>query len=140
MSSPETGIPPGSVTSILRLEGAVVLFAALAAYQALGGNWWVFALFLMAPDLSMLGMLAGARAGARVYNIAHTYALPALLAANGWALGSDVAIQIAVIWMAHIGLDRAVGYGLKYPQSFHRTHLGVMGKSKSRETEHANAG
>ena len=135
----QSGMPPASVTHMLRIEGIAAFLAALAVYQGLGGNWWVFALLFLSPDLSMLAMLGGPQAGARIYNIAHTYTLPAMLAAIGWMLGADWMISVAIIWVAHIGLDRGIGYGLKYPQSFHHTHLGIMGKAKSEGSEHANA-
>lgn len=139
MSVSQFGMPPASVTYALRFEGFVAFLAALATYQVLGGGWWIFVLLFLLPDLSMLGMLRGPQAGVRAYNIAHTYTLPAALVAIGWAFGSDWTISVAIIWVAHIGFDRAVGYGLKYPQSFHHTHLGIMGKAKNEETEHANA-
>lgn len=128
------GIPPASITTLLRLEGLAALIAAVIAYQATGGSWWLFALLLLAPDLSMLGMLAGTRAGARAYNLAHTYAAPAVLALLGWVAGAPWLIPLALIWVAHIGMDRALGYGLKYPSSFEVTHLGVMGKKKRAAT------
>jgi hypothetical protein len=32
-------------------------------------------------------------------------------------------VAVALIWFAHISMDRTVGYGLKYPTSFKDTHL-----------------
>jgi hypothetical protein len=129
MSAIPTGIPPRSVTTILRLEGAAVFVAALIAFYVTGGNWWLFALLILAPDLSMLGALGGKHTSALSYNLAHTYVAPALLAVLGWASGQPWLIQVVLIWAAHIGIDRALGYGLKYG-SFHVTHLGVMGKKR----------
>ena len=122
--------PPRSVIALLRLEGVLVLVASLAAYQVLGGNWWVFALLILAPDLSMLGMLGGDRLGAKIYNAAHTYLLPGVLAGIAW-LANPSLIPLAVIWIAHIGGDRALGYGLKCGD-FHHTHLGRIGPPKTR--------
>lgn len=137
---PETiGYPPRTVTRLLRLEGFVALAAAVTTYWFTGGNWWLFALLLLAPDLSMLGMLGGAKTGARIYNLAHTYTVPAVLGAIGWFGGLGWLVPLALIWIAHIGMDRAVGYGLKYPGSFRETHLGPMGKNKKAEPL-ANAG
>lgn len=127
------GIPPRSVTTLLRIEGLVALVAALAAYWFMGGNWWLFALLLLAPDLSMLGMMAGPGTGTRAYNLAHTYTLPAMLGAVGWFGGVDWLTFGALIWVAHVGMDRMIGYGLKYPGSFKETHLGRMGKDKPAE-------
>ncbi len=71
----------------------------------------------------MLGYLAGARIGAAGYNLAHNYVPPLLLAAYGLGAGQPFALQLAAIWLAHIGMDRLLGYGLKYPTVFQDTHL-----------------
>ncbi len=108
---------------ILRLEGLVVMLGALAAFQALDGSWGFFALLFLAPDLFMLGYLRGPRVGAWVYNFAHTYSSPAVLAA-WWFVKPEVDILlIAAIWIAHIGFDRVLGYGLKEVTGFKNTHL-----------------
>jgi hypothetical protein len=101
--------------SLLRVEGAVVFGMSVLLYWMNGGSWWLFALLLLAPDLSMLGYLAGRRVGVAVYNVFHAYPLPAVLAAFGLLEGSPVAVSGALIWFAHIGMDRVLGYGLKYP-------------------------
>ena len=108
---------------LLRIEGATVLVAAIAAYWQRGENWLLFALLILAPDLSMLGYLAGTRVGATAYNLVHNYLLPAILAAYALATGSELALSLAVIWFAHIGGDRLLGFGLKYPTVFQDTHL-----------------
>lgn len=130
MSSAIPGIPPKSVTATLRFEGLVAFAGAVATYWFLGGNWWVFALLLLAPDLSFFGYSAGQKTGARIYNLAHTYTLPAILGAIGWFGGVPLLVELALIWVAHIGMDRALGYGLKYPGYDHQTHLGPIGKAK----------
>jgi hypothetical protein len=109
---------------LLRLEGAAVLALAVAGYRASGGSWWLFALLLLAPDLAALGYLAGSRAGAATYNLVHTYVLPLALLGYGLWGTSPLALSLALIWLAHIGMDRAVGYGLKYATAFKDTHLG----------------
>lgn len=123
------GHPPQSVTAILRLEGFVAFATAVTAYWFLGGNWWLFAVLLLAPDLAFFAYSAGARTGAKVYNLAHTYTVPAALGAVGWFGGIPMLVEIALIWTAHVGADRALGYGLKYPGYDHQTHLGPMGKA-----------
>ena len=133
------GFPPRGVTTILRIEGLAVLVATLFAYQALGGNWWLFALLILAPDLSMLGGLLSPAFGARAYNAAHTYSVPMVLAGLAWLAGAAWLLPLALIWIAHIGVDRALGYGLKYPGAFDRTHLGPIGKAK-RAQKLADAG
>jgi hypothetical protein len=108
---------------LLRLEGAAFLFGAIALYAYLGGQWLVFVLLLLLPDLSALGYLVNPRAGSITYNLAHTYSLPVLLMALALAGQWSVGVQLALIWFAHIGMDRMIGYGLKYPTAFKDTHL-----------------
>ena len=118
----------GGVVSLLRLEGAAVFVAAVAAYVSVGGSWLLFALLLLAPDLAMIAYRFGPAAGAAVYNAAHTYIAPAALGAAGLALGAPAMQALALIWIAHIGLDRALGYGLKHATGFGDTHLGRIGR------------
>ncbi len=108
---------------LLRLEGAAVLALAIALYWHAGGSWLLFALLLLAPDLSMLGYLVGPRLGAACYNLIHSYVLPLLLFAYGWFTDGSPATWLALIWLAHIGMDRSIGYGLKYATAFKDTHL-----------------
>ena len=108
---------------LLRLEGVVVLAAALALYFDAGFGWLLLLVLILAPDLSMLGYLAGPRVGAASYDVVHTYALPVALGTVGVVANADLATQLALIWIAHIGIDRAIGYGLKYPTGFRDTHL-----------------
>jgi hypothetical protein len=124
------GVPPVFVTTVLRLEALAALVAAVIAYQAIGGNWWLFAILFLVPDLSILASIRSGETGARIYNLAHTYVGAALLALIGWVAGIPLLLQIALIWAAHIGMDRALGYGLKYG-SFGITHLGLIGKNKA---------
>jgi hypothetical protein len=118
----------GGVRTVLRLEGAAALAVALELYAHGGFSWLLFAVLLLAPDLSMLAYLAGPKTGALVYNLVHTYALAAPLALIGFVLGSALASALGLIWVAHIGLDRLMGYGLKYQSGFGDTHLGRIGR------------
>lgn len=108
---------------LLRVEGAAVAIAAIALYFHAGYPWWLLAALVLAPDLSLVGYLAGPVGGAVAYDAAHTYALPVVLAAIGVLADAEVAAQVGLIWLAHIGVDRAIGYGLKYPTGFKDTHL-----------------
>ena len=112
----------------LRIEHAALAAAVIVAYSTVGASWWLFAALILAPDLGMLGYLAGPRIGARVYNAAHNYALAAIAVGLGWYFGIQILLAIGLIWVAHISIDRAMGYGLKLPSSFHDTHLGRIGK------------
>jgi len=117
------GTVAGAPRIILQLEGAVVLAAASIAYAEIGHGWATFALLFLVPDISMLGYLGGRKLGATIYNLGHTYALPAALAAYGLFQSQPLALDIALIWIAHIGFDRLIGYGLKYQTAFRHTHL-----------------
>jgi hypothetical protein len=108
---------------MLRVEGATILAGSVLLYWMGGGSWWLFALLLLAPDLAMLGYLAGPRVGAIVYNVFHSYSLPAALGIIGMLAGAPLAVSVALVWFAHIGMDRLMGYGLKYPTGFKDTHL-----------------
>ena len=108
---------------LLRLEGLAVAAAAVTLYFHQSYEWWLLVVLALAPDLSMLGYLAGARVGAVTYDLVHTYVAPVLLATAGVIWDSNAALKLALIWLAHIGVDRAVGYGLKYPSDFKDTHL-----------------
>ena len=114
---------------LLRLEGLALGAAAVWAFALSGASGWLFAALVLAPDLAMLGYLAGPRAGAACYNAVHTYAAPVALAAVASAAGWSWGLPVAFVWGAHVGLDRALGYGLKLPDGFHSTHLGRIGRA-----------
>lgn len=109
---------------LLYLEGWAVFALATAAYFHLGGGWLLFAALFPAPDLFLAGYLAGPDAGSILYNLAHTYVFPVGMLVWGAASGYEMIVLIALIWFAHIGLDRGIGYGLKYATAFKDTHLG----------------
>jgi hypothetical protein len=125
----------GVVTSgprlILRLEGAAVLAAASAAYAQLGAGWPMFALFFLVPDVSMLGYLLDRRIGAVIYNLGHSYVAPIGVGALGVLISQHLMSSSALIWLAHIGFDRMLGYGLKYSTAFGHTHLGLVGRERA---------
>ena len=108
---------------LLRVESLTILAAALAVYAAYDFAWWMLPALFLVPDLSALGYLLGARTGAAVYNAAHIYAAPLALGGVAFATGWDLGIQLALIWVVHIAVDRLLGYGLKYADSFKHTHL-----------------
>ena len=127
--APAAGAASGGVRLLLRLEGLVVLAAALAGYSQLGAGWGAFAMMFLLPDLSFLGYLAGPRRGAAAYNAAHSYLGPVALLALGGLAELPVALAVGLIWCAHIGFDRMLGYGLKYGSEFGATHLGRVGSA-----------
>jgi uncharacterized protein DUF4260 len=124
------GAVHGAPGLILRLEAAAVFAGAVLAYDARGGSWVTFAILFLAPDLSMLGYLAGRRIGAAAYNLGHSYLGSMALGAAGLALHRVGFEWTALIWVAHVGFDRMLGFGLKYPEAFGATHLGFGGKAR----------
>ena len=108
---------------LLRVEGAAVLALSLFFYHAAGGSWGRFLLLFLWPDLAMLGYTVSVGVGTRLYNSVHTYVGPVALA--GWSVHEhkEGFLAFALIWFAHVGFDRALGYGLKYPTFFKDTHL-----------------
>ena len=123
-----TGAATGGLRSLLRLEGLTLFIGMTVLYAIWEGSWWVYAILFLTPDLSFLGYLGGPRVGAIVYNAAHSYLAPMALVTTGFALSSPLTLSIAMIWLAHIGFDRALGYGLKYSAGFTFTHLGRIGR------------
>jgi Domain of unknown function (DUF4260) len=128
MISHEASAGPLGFSRILRAEGLAVFALTVFAYWTLGGMWQLFALLFLAPDLGMLPYLAGPRFGAFGYNATHSEIGPILLGIYAIASHSAVGAFIALIWGAHIGFDRALGYGLKSPAGFRCTHLGMIGR------------
>jgi hypothetical protein len=122
----KAGLSP--VASVCCCGWIAALAVSLALYAHAGYSWPVFALFLLAPDLSMLGYLAGPRAGAAAYNLFHTYVLALALTLAGFFGALPALTAAGLILIAHIGLDRALGYGLKYSTAFGDTHLGRSGR------------
>jgi len=118
----------GGVRILLRLEGLTLFAGMVLLYAVWGGSWWVFALLFLAPDLSFIAYLADPKSGAIIYNAAHSYMLPVVLMTAGFALPEPLTLSVAMIWLAHIGFDRALGYGLKYQAGFGFTHLGQIGR------------
>jgi hypothetical protein len=123
----------GGVRTLLRLEGLALFAGMTLLYAVWDGSWWVYAILFLAPDLSFLGYLAGPRTGAIVYNAAHSYIAPMVVITSGFALASPLVLSVAMIWLAHIGIDRALGYGLKYSAGFGMTHLGRIGRATAKD-------
>jgi hypothetical protein len=120
---------------LLRIEGAALALAALYVFATLDVSWWIFAALILAPDLGALGYLRSPALGSRTYNITHLWVWPVALVLAGFLMlradpgASQLVLAIGLIWAVHIGGDRALGYGLKYPGAFDRTHLGPIGRA-----------
>jgi hypothetical protein len=132
MQETSGGAATGGVRMVLRLEGLALFAAMIAFYILWGGKWWLFAVLFLAPDLSFAAYLAGPGIGALVYNVAHSTMAPVALLVFGFSFGDSLTPGLAMIWLAHIGIDRALGYGLKYGSGFTHTHLGSIGKGAKR--------
>lgn len=130
-ASPLIGIAGGDVRVLLRLEGLAAAAGAAVLYAQSGASWWLFAALWLVPDLSMLGYLSRPCRGARAYNAFHSYLVPATLAVAALLLHRHNLLPFALIWINHIGVDRLLGYGLKYPEGFAWTHLGKLGKRQA---------
>ena len=121
------GTVSGAPKLWLRAEATVLLVGALTAFFTTGQPWWLVPAFLLVPDLSWAGYLGGTRVGAVIYNAAHSTPLPAVMVALGWWQHQSLVLALGLIWATHIGLDRLMGYGLKYGDNFQHTHLGMLG-------------
>lgn len=117
------GTVVGGPRRLLRLEGAALLAGSLVAYTTTHQAWWLVPLTLLLPDLSAVGYLGGTRLGAHLYNLVHITPLPAVVVALAWWHHTPLAIALGLVWLAHIGMDRLLGYGLKYDDHFQHTHL-----------------
>ena len=120
----------GGVRGILRLEGLALFAAAIFFYVQAAASWKLFAILFLVPDLSFAFYLFGPRVGAVGYNTMHSTIGPVFLALAAEAARAEYLIPIALIWLAHVGFDRALGYGLKYASGFSDTHLGAIGKKR----------
>jgi len=123
------GTVSGTPRRWLRLEGAVLLVGALIAYATTRQPWWLVPVVILLPDLAMTGYMRSTQVGALVYNLAHATPLPALIIGLAWWQHHPLILGLGLVWLAHIALDRLMGYGLKYGDHFQHTHLGVLGGS-----------
>lgn len=124
------GAVRGGVRAVLRLEATLLFALALWAYGRWGVGWGMFAACFLLPDLAFFGYLAGPRIGALAYNTTHALAGPLALLALAIAGGGRTLLAAGLIWIAHVGFDRMLGYGLKYASGFRATHLGRIGRDR----------
>ena len=133
---------PGVVTdrprTWLRAEGLAIAVAALLAYGPTGAPWWLIPALFLVPDISMFGYLAGNRVGAWTYNLAHTAPLPVALLAAGLAWDVTALTVAGAVGLVHVGLDRLMGYGVKYDHGFGHTHLGLKGPAAGQPRAHSH--
>lgn len=116
------------IIHILKLEASAFFIATIWVYYLVGASWWIFLVLIFVPDVFMIGYLKDSKFGAFVYNIGHMYVVPLLLLSTYLFFDILVLLPISIIWLAHISMDRMLGYGLKLDTGFKDTHLGIIGK------------
>ncbi len=121
--------------NIIKLEevGLLILFSLLY-FNFYNGTWGFFLALFFVPDASFVFYFIHKKAGTIAYNIFHHKGIMSIVILIGWFLHNDLISKIGLIFMAHSCFDRALGYGLKYSDSFDHTHLGWIGKSKHLNT------
>ena len=115
---------------LLKLEQVGLVALSVLLFSQLDYAWWVYPVLLLTPDLGMIGYAFGPAIGAPTYNLTHNQGLAVLVYAVGILAAFPVLALVGTIVLGHSSLDRALGYGLKYPDSFHHTHLGWVGKRR----------
>jgi hypothetical protein len=110
-------------------EGCMFLFS-IFLFNELNYDWWYYLVFLLAPDMSMLGYLVNSKVGAICYNLFHHKGVALVIYMIGFFLGNETLLFIGIVLFGHASFDRIWGYGLKYYDSFNRTHLGIIGKKQ----------
>lgn len=119
---------------MLQLEQLAQLALAVAGLYLVPVHvpGWLWPILFLLPDVSMLGYLMGNGAGAIAYNIAHHKMTAAVVIAIAGVVHSPILLLAGLLLWAHSAFDRVMGYGLKYSDSFHHTHLGMIGKAKAK--------
>ena len=111
------------IKKVLHAEYGVAFILLLAIYVQLHFSLWLFFLLLLVPDITMLGYFIHSKAGAIIYNVGHSLILPIICCGLSISISNQILLMLALIWLAHIMMDRCLGYGLKYPHSFQETHM-----------------
>ena len=111
------------INQLVRIENGFAFAIAFYIYVYLDFPIWMFFVFLLAPDITAIGYIFNKKVGSFIYNFGHNLILPLLLAASFLKFPKDYLMIISLIWLAHIFLDRLLGYGLKYQDSFNKTHI-----------------
>ena len=123
-------IDPNDMNVLLKLEEGALFLLCIFLFSKLNFEWWWFPALLLLPDLGMLGYLVNAKTGAFTYNFVHHRLVASAVAIYALTYGNESWKLAAIILFAHISMDRVMGYGLKHPDSFNTTHLGVIGKKQ----------
>lgn len=119
---------------LLKTEAVGILVLSLLFFSMTSFPWWYFPALILLPDISMAGYIKNPKTGALIYNIFHHQGVAAVIISAGWIWDSTLLILVGSILLGHSALDRIFGYGLKYPDSFHHTHLGKIGPARQRNS------
>ncbi|HWL22369.1 MAG TPA: DUF4260 domain-containing protein [Ureibacillus sp.] len=111
------------IKSFIKIEGLVVFLASIYLYYSHHFSWLLFLILLLVPDISMVGYFINKKVGANIYNVFHSYSIPIVLYVIGMMVSVQTLVMVSLIWIAHIGMDRLLGYGLKYDSDFKDTHI-----------------
>ncbi len=118
---------------IVSTEYLVIAILVAVFYVSVGNfAWYWLPILFIVVDVSMVGYLANSRMGALTYNIGHSLIGPTILVALYIATTDQATLFISLVWLFHIFVDRALGYGLKHSAGFEHTHLGTIGKAKKK--------
>jgi len=101
------------VNFIVRLEGVAVFCLATYIYFQISGNWWLYLILALSPDIAALGYLFNSKFGAATYNVFHTYAVTIIVILWGLIFHTHLVLEIGLIWTCHIGADKIFGFGFK---------------------------
>ena len=115
---------------ILQLEEVGMLILGIYLFKTLTYPWWVFAILFLAPDVGIVGYILNQKTGAWLYNIFHHEGIAIVLFLLGVFYSLEFLQLAGSILLSHASFDRILGYGLKYEESFHHTHLCSIGNRK----------
>jgi hypothetical protein len=117
---------------LIALEEAAMFAFSIYLFSRLSFAWWLYVALILTPDLSMIGYMVNTRVGAKLYNFFHHKAVAIVVYIAGVYVNNEVVQLIGLILFGHSSMDRMLGYGLKYPDSFQNTHLGLIGNQKQK--------
>lgn len=112
-----------NINQLIRIEYGLAFILSLYIYLQLDFPIWLFFVLLFVPDITMIGYALNNKIGAIVYNFGHSFILPFIFVTGYFAFSKKYLLLIAIIWIAHIFMDRCLGFGLKYQEGFKKTHL-----------------
>ena len=112
-----------TINKIVRIENGCAFAISFYIYMLLDFPIWLFFVLLLVPDITMIGYVINKEIGAVVYNFGHSFISPLLMVLSYFYFTKDYLLIISIIWLAHIFMDRLLGFGLKYGDSFNKTHI-----------------